>query len=98
MATDYRSLDKQATELILTLGVHEPGKEADLTADLVLKGLAKLSKEERALQAELVSLVGGYRTAATEQNLRRSYRSRIGHLICSIRLEPCLGLSIMHMI
>ncbi|KAE8303223.1 hypothetical protein GL50803_0016751 [Giardia duodenalis] len=69
LATDYRSLDKQATELILTLGVHEPGKEADLTADLVLKGLAKLSKEERALQAELVSLVGGYRTAATEQKL-----------------------------
>ncbi|EFO60781.1 Hypothetical protein GLP15_4896 [Giardia lamblia P15] len=69
LAMDYRSLDKQAIDLILTLGVQEPDKETDLTADLVLKNLAKLSKEERALQAELVSLLGEYKTSMTEQKL-----------------------------
>lgn len=69
LATDYHLLNEQVAELMLTLGVQEPAMETNLTVEIVLESLAKLSKDERALQTELVSLLGKYRTAVTEQKL-----------------------------
>lgn len=69
LAIDYCSLDEQAAELMLSLGIHEPGKEANLTIDLILESLVKLSKEERSLQADLVLLLDKYKTGITEQKL-----------------------------
>lgn len=69
LAADYRLLNEQAAELMLTLGVQEPAMEMNLSIERVLDGLTNFSKDEKALQAELVSLLSKYRARLTKQKL-----------------------------